>query len=306
MRWASVGVVSHLEDVSPLPRLSQDETELAPRLLAGPLAVGLPQLTALGPDERLAILIHHLVPCLPAKRTPDGDPHALTGLLRGAQGGALVPVLLSPEVDVVKKTLERLLGAKIRTELHAQGWIGHIRRVALLVVLFLVIILHLAVRVDAIVNSQLQALLGEGDLVLENLFALDISVVELLLAVHHELGELQQLLHTLLEALETTAIDDNLPVSIRGATGAMMMRCAGGGGLLLLKAGGLLHGIGGSSHLLLVKVGEGWIHAGPVRGRIVRRRLQFYVEDQRLGKWLDDDSRCICPCWQGQRPKVEG
>jgi hypothetical protein len=42
--------------------------------------------------------------------------------------------------------------------------------------------------------------------------ALDHDVVELLLAVHHELGELEQLVDRVLEALEAAPVDNKLPL----------------------------------------------------------------------------------------------
>lgn len=160
-------MITDFENVGVLAGLTQDEAKLAARLLAGALAIRLAQLTALGANEGLAILILDLVACLTAQGTADGDTDSLTRLLGGAQSGALVAMLLGPEVDVVKQTLKSFLSAKVGTELHAQGRISHVGWITLLLVLVLLIVITLYVaHLAGVVYGQLQTLLGEVDLVL--------------------------------------------------------------------------------------------------------------------------------------------
>lgn len=250
MRRASIWVVADLEDICPLACLPEDEAKLAPGLLAGPLAVGLAQLAALCPDQRLPVLVGHLVPGLAAQGTPDCHTNTLARLLGAPQGSTLVPVLLSPQVDVVEQAFQGLLGAEIWAELHAQGRVGHVGRVAVVIVIVVVILLlALAVRVATVVHGKLQTLLGERDLVLEGLLALDHDVVELLLAVHHELGELEQLVDGVLETLEAAPVDDKLSLRVRRAPRAMV-----GCGRSRVRedagVGALLQVVGGNGYLL--------------------------------------------------------
>lgn len=259
MRRAPIRVVADLKDVGPLACLSEDEAKLAPGLLARPLAVGLAQLAALCPDQCLPVLVGHLVPGLAAQGTPDGNTDAFAGLLGAPQRGTLVPVLLCPQVDVVEQTFEGLLGAKVWTELHAQGRVCHVGWVALIVVVVVVLFLlaltlALAVRVATIVNGKLHALLGKRDLVLEGLLALDHDVVELLLSVHHELGELEQLVDSVFKALEAAAVDDKLSLGV-GRTPRAMVGWSWSGlwqdGLVVA----LLQVVGGDGDLLRVHGG---------------------------------------------------
>lgn len=250
MRWASVWVVADLKDVCPLARLTEDEAKLAPGLLAGPLAVGFAQLAALCPDQRLPVLVGHLVPGLAAQCTTDRHTNTLARLLGAPQGSTFVPVLLSPQVDVVEQAFQSLLGAEIWAELHTQGRVGHVGRVTVVVVVIIVILLlALAVRVATVVHGKLQALLGKGDLVLEGLLALDHDVVELLLAVHHELGELEQLVDGVLETLEAAPVDNKLSLRV-GRAARAVVGCGRSRVWEDAGVGALLEVVGGNGDLL--------------------------------------------------------
>lgn len=255
VRGRAVGVITDFEDVGVLTGLTQDEAELTARLLAGTLAIRLAQLTALGANKGLAVLILDLVARLAAQGTADGDTDSLTRLLGGAQGGALVAMLLGPQVDVVEQTLKSLLSAEVGTELHAQGRVSHVGGITFFLVLILLIVVALYVaHLAGVVHSQLQTLLGEVDLVLQVLLALHQAVVELILAVHHELSQLEQLGNTVLEALEATTVNHHLAIGV----GRTARTVGVWGGRLLLLSNLLLHS--GSSSGLLVKGCQVWIH----------------------------------------------
>lgn len=246
VRGRAVRVITDFENICVLTRLTQDEAKLTARLLAGALAIRLAQLTTLGPNEGLAILVLDLVARLTAQGTADGDTDSLTRLLSGAQSGAFVAMLLGPQVDIVEQTLECLLGAKVGTELHAQRRVGHVGGITLLLVLVLLLILTVNVaHLAGVVHSQLQPLLGEVDLVLQVLLALHQAVVELILTVHHELSQLEKLGDTVFQSLESPTVNNHLPIRVGRTPRTVRVR-----GCRLLLSNLLLHG-GGSSGLLV-------------------------------------------------------
>lgn len=254
VRGRSVRVITDLEDVCVLASLAENETELAARLLARALAIRLAQLTTLGADEGLTVLVLNLVPSLTAQGAADGDTDSLTGLLGGTQSGALVAMILGPQVNVVEQTLESLLSAKVGTELHAQGRVGHVGGITLLLLVFVVIVFAYSTRhVAGVLYSQLQTLLSEVDLVLQVLLALHLTVVQLVLTVHHKLGQLKELVDVVFQTLEASTINKNLAISVRGTAGTVGVR---GDGLLLGNL--LLHS--GGSRGLLVEGCQVWIH----------------------------------------------
>lgn len=124
------------------------------------------------------------------------------------------------------------------------------------------------------------------------LLALHQAVVELILAVHHELSQLEQLGNAVLEALEAPTVNNHLAIGV----GRTARTVGVWGGRLLLLSNLLLHG--GSSGGLLVKGCQVWVHtADNLQVRMDLKLKCRRWNSRQEGKWHGQKRQDVWNLW---------